>query len=437
MPFAALVIGAVLLEARRPRRGVARARPARRRRAAAAGGVGARRPLLALPVAARRDPARARRGSPRWSAVAPVIWAAMRPDRHRRRAALAARDGGARRGGRPPPQPRAGAVLDRAVLRLHAARAAAARHADRARVRVALPAPARAAAARRRRGDDGRVRGRPGLRAAADRPLRRTPAVLLALFYGLAVCGWLLLPRGPRAQRAGRPSAVLAAGASVVYVPWHVDKLAGLERRIDRDGRLYADLAASRARRPRARRVRPLRAARRPPTTARSRTCATGSTAHPGSVAHGRGRTRARWAGCCCCRAATASTAPLLPERTSRGSSRRPATGRSTATASWRVFAAPGCADCCLDVLHRHRVGTASCRRRRGTPCRPRRRRVGSSHIRSWPLCEPDRLVAELLDRAQRVADEQDRAGLAAQLAHPLRTTCAGSARRRPTAPRR
>ena len=51
VPFAALVIGAVLLEARRPRRGVAGAGAARARRAAAAGGVGARRPLLAVPVA--------------------------------------------------------------------------------------------------------------------------------------------------------------------------------------------------------------------------------------------------------------------------------------------------------------------------------------------------------------------------------------------------
>ena len=69
--------------------------------------------------------------------------------------------------------------------------------------------------------------------------------------------------------------------------------------------------------------------------------------------------------------------------------------------------------------------------------------RVGVDHrVRLVPhpqlaLVHPDRLVGELLDRAERVRDEHDGAVLAAQLAHLLRATCGGSARRRPTAPRR
>ena len=68
-----------------------------------------------------------------------------------------------------------------------------------------------------------------------------TPAVLLTLFYGLAVAGWAMLPRGPARTRwlaAGAVSVLL----SIVYLPWHYDLLATVERRIDRDGALYGDL---------------------------------------------------------------------------------------------------------------------------------------------------------------------------------------------------
>ena len=56
LPFAALVVGAVLLEAQRRRRGVPVLGAARAGRAAAPRGVGAVRPLLALPVAGGDDP---------------------------------------------------------------------------------------------------------------------------------------------------------------------------------------------------------------------------------------------------------------------------------------------------------------------------------------------------------------------------------------------
>jgi hypothetical protein len=68
-----------------------------------------------------------------------------------------------------------------------------------------------------------------------------TPAVLLTLFYGLAVCGWMMLPPG-RARTRWMAVGGLAVALSVAYLPWHVDKLQGVDRRIEVDGRMYADL---------------------------------------------------------------------------------------------------------------------------------------------------------------------------------------------------
>ena len=69
-----------------------------------------------------------------------------------------------------------------------------------------------------------------------------TPAVLLALFYGLAVCGWALLPRGQR--RGWAIAAAFAAALSLAFIPWHAGMLSQIERRFDRDDRLYGDLQA-------------------------------------------------------------------------------------------------------------------------------------------------------------------------------------------------
>jgi len=68
-----------------------------------------------------------------------------------------------------------------------------------------------------------------------------TPAVLLTLFYGLAVAGWEMLPRG-RARTRWLVAGVVAALLSVAYLPWHYDLLSTVERRLDRDGVLYGDL---------------------------------------------------------------------------------------------------------------------------------------------------------------------------------------------------
>jgi hypothetical protein len=68
-----------------------------------------------------------------------------------------------------------------------------------------------------------------------------TPAVLLTLFYGLAVAGWATLPRG-RARTGWMAAGAVAVLLSVAYLPWHYDLLATVERRIDKDGVLYGDL---------------------------------------------------------------------------------------------------------------------------------------------------------------------------------------------------
>jgi 4-amino-4-deoxy-L-arabinose transferase-like glycosyltransferase len=68
-----------------------------------------------------------------------------------------------------------------------------------------------------------------------------TPAVLLAVFYGLAVCGWTLLSPG-KSRRRWRIAGIVAALLSIVWLPWHVRMLDTVDRRITADGVLYADL---------------------------------------------------------------------------------------------------------------------------------------------------------------------------------------------------
>jgi hypothetical protein len=74
----------------------------------------------------------------------------------------------------------------------------------------------------------------------------RTPSIFLALFYGLAVFGWMLLPRESRERRGWLVVGVIAALLSVVYVPTrHVELLSALHTRSDREGKLYSDLRAA------------------------------------------------------------------------------------------------------------------------------------------------------------------------------------------------
>jgi hypothetical protein len=69
----------------------------------------------------------------------------------------------------------------------------------------------------------------------------RTPAILLALFYGLAVAGWTLLRPG-RARRRWLAVGAFALALSVAFIPRQVTMLQGLDRRVERDGALYGDL---------------------------------------------------------------------------------------------------------------------------------------------------------------------------------------------------
>jgi hypothetical protein len=70
----------------------------------------------------------------------------------------------------------------------------------------------------------------------------RTPAIFLALFYGLAVFGWMLLPRDLPERRWWIVVGVVAALLSVAYLPKHIDMLSALHTRSVREGALYSDL---------------------------------------------------------------------------------------------------------------------------------------------------------------------------------------------------
>ena len=69
----------------------------------------------------------------------------------------------------------------------------------------------------------------------------RTPAMLLALFYGLAVAGWATLPRGT-SRRRWMVAGVVAAGFSLAYLPWHVSMIRSLDARTDRANAFYDSL---------------------------------------------------------------------------------------------------------------------------------------------------------------------------------------------------
>jgi hypothetical protein len=68
-----------------------------------------------------------------------------------------------------------------------------------------------------------------------------TPAVLLTVFYGLAVAGFTLLPRG-RSRTRWMVAGGIAAALSLAYLPWHVSQLDSLDRRVRLDGAMYRHL---------------------------------------------------------------------------------------------------------------------------------------------------------------------------------------------------
>jgi hypothetical protein len=71
----------------------------------------------------------------------------------------------------------------------------------------------------------------------------RTPAVLLALFYGLAVCGWMLLAPG-RSRRNWMWVGIGTAALSVAFLPWHLGMLGDMRDNLDERARGYEQLRA-------------------------------------------------------------------------------------------------------------------------------------------------------------------------------------------------
>ncbi|HYI20525.1 MAG TPA: hypothetical protein VD836_17555 [Solirubrobacteraceae bacterium] len=69
----------------------------------------------------------------------------------------------------------------------------------------------------------------------------RTPSVLLALFYGLAVAGWLLLDPGRR-RRLWMWIGIAVGTLSLLWLPWHVGMVADTRRNLDQRARAYESL---------------------------------------------------------------------------------------------------------------------------------------------------------------------------------------------------
>src|SRR5215216_6669847 len=69
----------------------------------------------------------------------------------------------------------------------------------------------------------------------------RTPSVLLALFYGLAVAGWLLLEPGPR-RRMWMWIGIAVGALSIAFLPWHVGIVGDVRENLDDRARAYDQL---------------------------------------------------------------------------------------------------------------------------------------------------------------------------------------------------
>jgi hypothetical protein len=70
----------------------------------------------------------------------------------------------------------------------------------------------------------------------------RTPAILLAVFYGAAVFGWQLLARDSVARKRWMAIGAFALLLSIVFIPKQVSMLRDLDHRFAADSHLYADL---------------------------------------------------------------------------------------------------------------------------------------------------------------------------------------------------
>jgi hypothetical protein len=74
----------------------------------------------------------------------------------------------------------------------------------------------------------------------------RAPSVLIAVVYGLAVFGWMLIPRErARERRAWLAVGIFTALLSVAFLPSQLSLLRGLHTRSVREGAMYRDLRAA------------------------------------------------------------------------------------------------------------------------------------------------------------------------------------------------
>ncbi len=72
----------------------------------------------------------------------------------------------------------------------------------------------------------------------------RTPSVLLALFYGLAVAGWLMLDRDRRRQ-VWMWIGIAVGSLSLLWIPWHAGMVDDTRRNLDQRARAYESLRAT------------------------------------------------------------------------------------------------------------------------------------------------------------------------------------------------
>jgi hypothetical protein len=239
IPFAALVTGAVLLEARRPRRGVPvmlllAAAGLMRPEAWVLGGLYA---LWLWPVSTPRR----RAAMIALACAAPVLWGLQdwlvtgdALHSLHGTADLAAVNNRRRRVDQVPfwtAQYLGYALREPLVLGVPIGLVFAYRHARR---RALLPLVV--AVAMTLAFAAGPIFGLPLIRRYME-----TPAVLLALFYGLAVTGWTQLPPG-RARKLWTGIGAFAALLSIAWLPWHVSLLRTVHKRIASDSVLYSDL---------------------------------------------------------------------------------------------------------------------------------------------------------------------------------------------------
>ena len=73
----------------------------------------------------------------------------------------------------------------------------------------------------------------------------RTPAELMTLFFGLAVAGWMLLEHGSRERTWWTVIAALCVLVLAAFIPKNVTMLRGLHTRVVREGAFYRSLRAA------------------------------------------------------------------------------------------------------------------------------------------------------------------------------------------------